>query len=74
MLLRLHLRFVLATGVSATEVTLDYLALEGTKRVRPDPINPSGQVEAHFAFRGHYRGQNSLRRDGSLGGDHPANV
>jgi len=57
------------------EITLDHLALEGTKRVRPNTIRPSGPIEAHSAFRGqNSRGQNSLRRVGSLGGDHPANV
>ena len=79
MLSRLRLRFGLATSASAAEVTLDHLAPEDTKRVRPDTIRPSGAVEAHFAFRGHYRGrnsrrQNSLRRDGSLGGHYPTNV
>ena len=53
---------------------LECLALERKKQVRPDTIGSSGSVEAHFAFRGYCRGQNSLRRDGSLGGDHPANV
>jgi len=38
---------------------LDHLALEGTKRVRPDTIGPSGPIEAHFTFREHRRGQNS---------------
>jgi hypothetical protein len=71
---RLRLRFVLATGVSTAEVTLDRLAPEGTKRVRPDIIGPSGPAEAHFVFRGHCRGQTNLRRDGSLGEHHSANV
>jgi len=54
---------------------LDHLALEGTKRVRPDTIGSSGPIETHFTCRGqNSRGQNSLRRDGSLGRDHPANV
>jgi len=48
---------VLAADVSAAEVTLDHLALEGTKRVQPDPIGPPGPVGTHFAFRGHSRGQ-----------------
>ena len=57
---------------------LGRVALEGTKRVRPYIIGPSGPVEAHFAFFGYCRGQTSrgqisLRRDGSVG-DHPANV
>jgi hypothetical protein len=59
---RLRLRFVLATGVSTAEITLDHLALEDTKRVRPDTIGPSGPVEAHFAFRGHCREHNSRRQ------------
>ena len=42
---------MLATGVSAAEVTLDHLALEDTKQVRPGTIWPSGPVEAHFALR-----------------------
>ena len=43
-----------ATGVSARRyITLDQLALEGTKRVRPDTIGPSGPIEAHFTFREH---------------------
>jgi len=79
MLPRLRVRFVLAAGVSAAEVTLDHLALEGKNRVRPNTIRPPGPVETHFVFRGHSRGRNSrgrnsLRRDGSLGGYHPANV
>ena len=79
MLPRLRLRFVLAPGVSAAEVTLDHLALEGTKQLRPDTIGLPRPVETHFVFRGHSRGrisrrQISLRRDGSLGGYHPANV
>ena len=54
---------------------LDDLALEATKRVRLDIVRPSGLIEAHFSFREqNSRGQNSLRRDGSLGGDHPTNV
>jgi len=78
MLPRLRVRFVLAAGVSA-KVTLHHLALEVTKRARPNTIRPPGPVETHFVFRGHSRGkisrgQNSLRRDGSLGGCHPANV
>ena len=28
-----HLRFVLATGVSEAEITLESLALEGTKQI-----------------------------------------
>ena len=79
MLRRLHLRFVLPTGASAAGVTLDHLAVEGTKRVLPGPMGPSGPVDALSVFRGHCRGQNSrrqnsLRRNGPLRGDHPANV
>ena len=70
----MRLRFVLATGLSAAEVTLEYLALEGTKRVRPDTIVSSGPVGAHFAFCGYCGGQISPRRDGSVGGNYPANV
>jgi len=70
----LRLRFVLATGIVVAEIMLDHLALEDTKRVRPDTIGSSGPIEAYFAFREHCRGQNSLRRDGSLRGDHPTNV
>ena len=79
MLPSLRLRFVLAFRVLVAEVTLDHLALEGAKRVRPDTIGASGPVEALFAFRRHCRGQNSrgqisLRRDGPLRRYHPANV
>ena len=42
---------MLATGVLAAEVTLDHLALECAKRVRPSTIGTSGPVEARFAFR-----------------------
>jgi len=63
---RQRLRFVFATGVSDRRyiITLDHLALEGTKRVRPDTIRPYGPIEAHSAFRGqNSRGQNSLRSE-----------
>ena len=53
---------------------LDYLALARTKQVRPDTLGYSGPIEAHLAFRGHCRGRNYWRRDGSFGEDHPANV
>jgi hypothetical protein len=43
-----RLRFVLATGVSEAEVTLDRLALEGTKQIRPDAVGPSGSVATHL--------------------------
>ena len=65
---------MLATGVSAAEVTLDHLAIECTKRVLQDTIGPFVPVETHFGFRGHCRGQNSPRRDGLLGGGRPANA
>jgi len=74
MLPRLRLRFVLATDISAAEIMLDHLALEHTKRVRPDTIGSSGPIEAHFIFRERCCGQNCLRGDGCLGGDHPADV
>jgi len=45
-----HLRFVLSTGISEAEVTLSRSALEGTKQVRPDAIDPVGSVAAHLAF------------------------
>ena len=45
-----RLRFVLATGVSETEVNFDRLALEGTEQIRPDSVGPSGSVTADFAF------------------------
>ena len=71
MLPTLHLRFVLAASLSARRVTLDRLALERTKQVRPDTIESSGPVEAHFAFREHGCGRDRLRRDGPIGGLDP---
>jgi hypothetical protein len=59
-------------GVSAAEVTFVHLALDDAKRVRPDTIGSFEPIGAHC--RQNSRGQNSLRRDESLGGDHPANV
>jgi len=45
-----HSRFVLSTGGSEEELTLDRSALEGTKQVRPDAIKPVGPVTARLAF------------------------
>ena len=50
------------------------LALEGTKQDRQDTVGSSGEVEAHFTFRGNCRRRNRIRRNGPLGGDHPSNV
>ena len=44
------LRFVLAIGISKAVVTLDGLALEGTKQVRPHAFGPLRSSAAYFAF------------------------
>jgi len=63
-----------AVSVSGTELTLDSLALEGTKQIRPNAIGPLGSVATHFAFGGEGRRGCCLRRDRNLGEGHPANV
>jgi hypothetical protein len=63
-----------AASVSGAELTLDCLALEGTKQIRPDAIGPLGSVAAHFAFGEEGRRRCRLRRDRNLGEGHPANV
>ena len=62
------------TGVSEAGVTLDRLALEGTKQIRPDVVGLLQSVEAHFASGGQSSGRDRLRRERNLGGDHPTNV
>ena len=62
-----HSRFVLSAGESGEGLTLDRPALEGTKQVRSDAIEPVGSVTAHFAFGGDGRRQNRQRRDRDLG-------
>ena len=44
------LRFVLAIGISKAVVTLDGLALEGTKQVRPNAVGPLRSGPTYFAF------------------------
>ena len=63
-----------AASISGTELTLAYLALEGTKQIRPDAIGPLGSFAAHFAFGGKGRRRCRLRRNRNLGEGHPANV
>ena len=47
-----HLWFVLSTGGSKVDVTLDRSAHEGTKQIRPDAIEPVGSVAARLTFGG----------------------
>ena len=61
-------------SVSRTGLTLDCLALEGAKQIRPDAIGPLGSVAAHFAIREEGRRRRCLRGDRNLGEGHPANV
>ena len=42
--------------MSEIEVTLDHIALEGTKQMRPDTVKPFRSVAAHLAFCGQGRG------------------
>ena len=63
-----------AASVSGAELTHDSLALEGTKRIRPDAIGPLGSVGPHFAFGEEGRRRCRLRRDRNLGEGHPENV
>ena len=63
-----------AASVSGTELTLECVALEGAKQVRPDAIGPLGSFAAHFAFGEEGRRRCRLRRDRNLGEGHPANV
>ena len=65
---------MLAAGVSETTLMLGGLALEGTKQIRSTAVVPSRSVAAHFAHGEQGRGRNRLRRDETLGGDHPADV
>src|SRR5258706_3405055 len=69
-----HLRSVVSTGVSESEVTLDRPAHEGTKQIRPDAIEPIGSFAARLAFGGQGRGRGRQRRDGDLGQNNPENV
>ena len=62
-----HSRFVLTTGGSEAEVTLDRSALEGTKQARSDSIEPVGSVTARLAFGGESCRRNRRRRDRNLG-------
>jgi len=62
-----HSRFVLSLGGSEAEVTLDRSALEGTKQVRSDAIEPVGSATARLAFGGEGRRRNRRRRDRDLG-------
>jgi len=48
-------RFVLATSVGDTEVTLDRIAFKGTNQIRPDAVWSFQSVAAHFAVRGQGR-------------------
>jgi hypothetical protein len=66
-LLKSHSRFVLSTGGSKAEVTLDRSAFEGTKQIRSDAIDPVRLAEERLAFGGEGRGRNRQRRDRGLG-------
>ena len=74
MLPRSHLRFVLAIGISEGEVTLESVAVEGTKQVRPDALRTlrSGAADSAFGRKGGRT--NRLRRDRNFEGAHPSNV
>ena len=50
MLLLSHLRFVLTVGISEGEVTLEGLAVEGTKQARPDALRSLRSGAADLAF------------------------
>ena len=52
MLPRSHLRFVLAIGISEGEVTLESLAVEGTKQVRSDALGTLWSCAADSAAGG----------------------
>ena len=69
-----RLRFVPTAGVSDAKVTLDGLAVEGTKQVRPDAIRSLRSSTKDFAFGEEGRRGNRFRRDRTLEGAHPANV
>ena len=56
-----------AARVSGTELTLECVAIERTKQIRPDAICPVGSVAAHFAFGEEGRRRCRLRRDRNLG-------
>ena len=73
-LLVLRLRFVPAASVSGTELTLDFLAIEGTEQIRSDAVGPLGSVAAHFTFGREDRGRCGLRRNRNLGEGPPTNV
>ena len=63
-----------AASISGTELTLEYVALEGAKQIRPDATGALGPVAAHLAFGEEGRRRCGVRRDRNLGEGHPANV
>ena len=67
-------RSVPAASVSGAELTLECVALEGAKQIRPDAIGPLGSVAADFAFGEEGRRRCRLRRDRNPGESHSANV
>jgi len=62
-----HSRFVLSAGGTEEELILDRSALEGTKQVRSDAIEPVGAVTARLAFGGDGQRRSRQRRDQDLG-------
>ena len=54
MLPRSRLRFVLTAGIGEGEVTLDGIAVEGTKQVRPDALGSlrPGAADSAFSKKG----------------------
>jgi len=63
-----------AASVSGTELTLECIALEGERQIRPDALGALGSVATHFAIGEEGRRRYRLRRDRNLGEGHPANV
>ena len=61
-------------SVSGTELTLECVALEGAKQIRPDATGAPGPVAAHLAYGEEGRRRCGLRRDRNLGEGRPANV
>ncbi len=65
---------MLATSTADAGVTLERLALEGTKQMRPGAAEHFRSVAAHFVFGANGRERDRLRRDRNLGEGHPADV
>jgi hypothetical protein len=58
--------FVLIIGLSGSEVTLDNLAIEGTKSIRRYAVRVCPKVAGHFDVGEHSRGRSWLRGFESL--------